>query len=206
MADPVVLSEEPETFKVTVNDPTKPKAIATARKIPPKENAKEKLIHAFFGAEVNSDNLGEHIVKDYAEPTAKKILNTVAQSVLHKLGDAVQMLLFGKIVDNKNGPVDYTSFSNPGIASAPVAHKLTDKVETFVFSTRQEALKVLDYLKGLIATYGSASVLNYYEAVQEPPDYMMADRGWMDLSSAEVRNTPEGWIIDLPRPIALKRG
>ena len=60
-------------------------------------------------------------------------------------------------------------------------------------------------MKGRIATYGSASVLNYYELVGEQVDYMMADRGWLDLSTAEVRSAPEGFIIDLPRPIMLKR-
>ena len=37
---------------------------------------------------------------------------------------------------------------------------------------------MLEYLKGLIDTYGSASVMNYYEAVNEPVDFMMANKGW----------------------------
>lgn len=206
MAEPVILSEEPKQIKIDIDDPMKPKAIVKgAKKIPRKPKWGDKLIAAFFGSDVNSENLGEHIIKDYAEPTGKKILNNVAQGVLKRLGDGVQILLFGKIVENRNGPVDYTSFSNPNNAG-PVAHKLAERVEQFSFNTAQDARKVLEYLKGLIDTYGSASVMNYYEAVNEPVDFMMANKGWTNLNAATVKDTPEGFIIDMPRPIMLKRG
>ena len=205
MAEPVILSDEPDQIKIQVDDPSKPKNIVSnVRKIPQKARVSDKLIGAFFGEDVNTGNIGEHLIKDYAEPAGKRILNTFAQTLLKKAGDAVQVLLFGKVI-NSDGPTDYTSFSNPNIKKGPVAHKLTQQVEQFAFSTRQEAVKVLDALKGRIATYGSASVLNYYELVGEQVDYMMADRGWLDLSTAEVRSAPEGFIIDLPRPIMLKR-
>lgn len=205
MAEPVILSDEPDQIKIQVDDPSKPKNIVSnVRKIPQKARVSDKLIGAFFGEDVNTSNIGEHLIKDYAEPAGKRILNTFAQTLLKKAGDAFQVLLFGKVI-NSDGPTDYTSFSNPNIKRGPVAHKLTQQVEQFAFSTRQEATKVLDALKGRIATYGSASVLNYYELVGEQVDYMMADRGWLDLSTAEVRSAPEGFIIDLPRPIMLKR-
>lgn len=205
MPEPVILSEEPSAVKIKIDDPNKPKAIVTnVKKIPRKQNVGDRLIGAFFGSEVNHENLGEHIIKDYAEPAGKKILNNLAQGILKRLGDGVQILLFGKVIENKNGPVDYTSFSNPN-AAAPVAHKLSNPVEQFVFSTASDARKVLDYLRGLIAQYGSASVMNYYEAVKEPVDFMMADNGWLDLTQASVKDTPEGFVINLPRPIRLKR-
>jgi hypothetical protein len=49
-------------------------------------------------------------------------------------------------------------------------------------------------------------VLDYYEAVNEPVDYMMYNQGWLDLSTAQIRVAPEGFIIDMPRPIVLKKG
>ena len=204
----VILSEEPRDIRVNIQDPTKPssKQIATAKKVQQKPKLGDKVIGAFFGQEVNSQNLGEHLLNDYAVPTGKKMLNNAAQSTLKRVGDAVQVLLFGKVVSSNNGPTDYTSFSNPNVAQRPTAHKLMNSVEQFAFSTRNDAARVLEYLRGKIATYGSASVLDYYEAVNEPVDYMMANQGWMDLSTAQIRIAPEGFIIDLPRPIALKRG
>lgn len=205
MAEPVILSEEPKSIKIQVDDPSKPKAVVKGvKKIPRKQNVGDKLIGAFFGSEVNSENLGEHIIKDYAEPAGKKILNNLAQGILKRLGDGVQILLFGKVIENRNGPVDYTSFSNPNNAG-PVAHKLAERVEQFSFNSAADARKVLDYLKGIIREYGSASVMNYYESVNEPVDFMMANKGWTNLNSAVIRDTPEGFVIDMPRPIMLKR-
>lgn len=204
--DRVILSEEPNQVRINIDDPTKPKQIAQAKKIPPKETMLDKVIHGCYGNEVNKSNVGEYVLKERLVPIGKRMINNGAQDILKKASDVVQMLIFGKIVDNKNGPTDYTSFSNPNAAKPPTAHKLMNQVEQFAFSTRQDAQRVLDYLRGKISTYGSASVLDYYEAVNEPVDYMMANQGWMDLSTAQIRIAPEGFIIDLPRPIALKRG
>lgn len=205
---PVILSEEPENFKISIEDPSKPKPQNVAvKKIPKKPTVGEKLVGAFFGQDVTPQTLGDHILNEYAVPTGKRLLNNAAQSTLKHLGDGIQVLLFGKVINSNNGPTDYTSFSNPNtVNSQPQAHKLMDQVETFAFSSRNDAGQVLEYLRGKIATYGSASVLDYYEKVGEPVDYMMANKGWMDLSTAQIRIAPEGFIIDLPRPIALKRG
>lgn len=213
MADePIIMSEEPEEVKINISDPSKPpssKQIATAKKLPPKENIIDKAIHGFYGNDVNRSNLGEYILKERIEPIGKRMINNGAQNILKRLGDAVQVIIFGKVV-NTNGPTDYTSFSNPNVinqkSTAPTAHKLMDQVDQFAFSTRNDASKVLEYLRGKIATYGSASVMDYYEAVNEPVDYMMANRGWMDLSMATISISAEGFIIELPRPILLKRG
>lgn len=206
--DPVILSEEPDDIKINIDDPLKPKSkqIAQARKIPPKETVVDKVIHGLYGNEVNKSNVGDFVLKERILPIGQRMINNGAQNILKRAGDVVQMLIFGKIVENKNGPTDYTSFSDPNVSKPPTAHKLMNQVEQFAFSTRQDAQKVLEYLRGKIATYGSASVLDYYEAVNEPVDYMMANQGWMDLSTAQIRIAPEGFIIDMPRPIALKRG
>ena len=204
----VILSEEPESVRINIQDPTKPsKQIAQAKKLPPKETVVDKVIHGFYGNDVNKSNVGDFILKERLVPVGKRMLNNASQDFLKRTGDAIQMLIFGKVIDNKNGPTDYTSFSNPNVAqSTPTAHKLMNQVEQFAFSTRTDAERVLAYLRGRIKEFGSTSVLDYYEAVNEPVDYMMSNQGWMDLSTATIRVAPEGFIIDLPRPIALKRG
>lgn len=206
----VILSEEPSSVRINVQDPTKPnpKHIANAKKLPPKETVVDKVIHGFYGSEVNKSNIGEYFLKERLIPVGQRMLNNASQNILKRTGDAVQMLIFGRIVDNKSGPTDYTSFSNPNNVNPtpPTAHKLMNQVEQFAFSTRNDAERVLLYLKGRIKEFGSCSVLDYYEAVNEPVDYMMSNQGWMDLSTAQVRIAPEGFIIELPRPIALKKG
>ena len=209
--DPVIFSEEPGDVKINIQDPSKPnpsKQIAHAKKLPPKETITDKVIHGLYGNDVNRDNVGDYVLKERLIPVGKRMLNNGAQNILKHASDVVQMLIFGKVIENKNGPTDYTSFSNPSVATStsPTAHKLMNQVEQFAFSTRQDAERVLSYLRGRIKEFGSCSVLDYYEAVNEPVDYMMSNQGWMDLSTAQIRVAPEGFIIDLPRPILLKRG
>lgn len=207
--EPVILSQEPGPVRININDPTKkpsgPPKFKSQK--PPKETVGVKLKHAFLGPDV--DKVGEYVVKEYLEPAGKRMVNNASQNILKKIGDGIQILLFGKIISTQNGGVDYTSFYNPSIAPGqqPVkAYKLLDAVDTFTFPTNSAATEVLNYLKGRIRTYGSVSVADYYENIGATVDYMMVDRGWINLESARVISTPDGFIIDLPRPIGLKRG
>lgn len=212
MADnqnPVILSQEPSAVRINIEDPSKPKNPQKyTSKAPPKESVGTKVKHAFFGPDV--DKVGQYVLTEYLEPAGKRMLNNATQSVLKKIGEGVQVLIFGKVINSQNGGVDYTSFYNPGINTqqnnAPKAYKLMDAVDTFTFATRNDAQETLAYLKGRIATYRSASVADYYEHIGAPVDYMMVDRGWINLENARVISTPAGFEIELPRPIALKRG
>ena len=206
--EPVILSQEPTAVRINIQDPNAPKKQPKfANRIPAKESAGSKIKHAFLGPEV--DNVGEFILKEYLEPAGKKIVNNASQTLLKKIGDGIQVLLFGRVI-TQNGGVDYTSYSNPNISpgynSQPKAYKLLDAVDTFTFRTHSDAMEALNYLRGRLATYKSVSVADYYENIGAPVDYMMVNRGWVNLDSARVVSTPDGFIIDLPRPIALKLG
>lgn len=214
--DKVILSEEPDKIKLNIQDPTKPansagKMIKVNQKIP----VKDRVIGALFGPEVNSQNLGQTLVDDYAIPTGKRMLNNAAQNTLKRFGDAVQVLLFGKVINSTSGPTDYTSYSNPDKANAVKTqgvYRVMDQVDTFAFAQKNKAEECLAYLRGRIAKYGSVSVVDYFEWINTnlnteiSLDYNMTYRGWIDLSSARVSVAAEGFIIELPRPIALQRG
>lgn len=209
---PVILSEEPSSVKINIQDPNKPKQ--NAGKVVKREQKKsfwDKVIGAFFGPDVNSQNLGQHFVDDYAVPTAKRMINNGIQTGLKRTGDAAQMMLFGRVVNSSNGPTDYTSFSQPNGSVANGGYRVMDQVDVFAFTDKRKAEECLAYLRGRIGTYGSAGVLDYWEWINDnlkmdiPLDYNMANRGWKDLSNVRIMTDPNGYIIDFPRPIALQR-
>lgn len=208
--DPVILNHEPNTqIKINIEDPTKPKKAKFTNQIKAKESVGTKLKHAFLGPDV--DDVSNYILKEYLEPTGKRLLNNGAQGLLKHIGNGIQVLLFGKVVNQQNGGVDYTSFYNSNIGpngqqQQQKSYKVMDAVDTFTMS-RENALETLAYLKGRIKEFGSASVLDYYEHIGAPLDYMMSDRGWKNLDNVQVLPMPgNGFYIDLPRPIYLKRG
>lgn len=208
--EPVILNAEPKQIKINIEDPNKPKPQPKfSKKDPPKETFGTKMKHAFLGPDV--DKVGDYMLNEYLVPTSKRLLNNASQNFLKKLGDGIQVLLFGKVVNTQNGGVDYTSFYNPKVGNSGQqqnvkAYKLMDAVETFTFPNRTIAQETLEYLRGRIREYGSASVLDYYEYIQAPFDYMMGNKGWINLDNARIITSPEGFQIDLPRPISLKRG
>lgn len=208
--EPVILSHDPNTqIKISIEDPRKPKQAKFTNQIKAKESVGTKLKHAFLGPDV--DDVGNYILKEYLEPTGKRMLNNGAQGILKHIGNGIQILLFGKVVNQQNGGVDYTSYYNSNIGPGgqqqqQKSYKVMDAVDTFTMS-RENALETLAYLKGRIKEFGSASVLDYYEHIGAPLDYMMSDRGWKNLDNVQVLPLPgNGFYIDLPRPIYLKRG
>lgn len=215
MADEkIILSEEPGSVRVSTVDPTKPKQSGGGKMITKKQKVPflDRVIGAFFGTDVNRENVGDHILNDWAVPVAKRMANNAVQGSLKRVGDATQVMLFGKVVNQNNGPVDYTSYSNPNGQHAPKAgaYRVMDQVEVFAFSDKNAAIACLNYLRGRISTYGSASVVDYFEWIntnlncEVPLDYNMTYRGWVDLSNVVITPDPNGFIINLPRPVSLK--
>ena len=212
--DPVILSEEPSSVRINIQDPNKPKQSPGGKLIkkPKKIPWYDRLLSGLFGNDVNHENIGEHFINDWAVPTGKRMLNNGIQSGLKRAGDATQVLLFGRVVSSSNGPTDYTSFSNPNVAQKPGGYRVMDQVDVFAFTDKRKAEECLAYLRGRIQTYGSASVVDYYEwintnlQVDIPLDYNMTYRGWVDLNNVIITPDPNGFIINLPRPVGLKRG
>lgn len=213
--DPVILSEEPSNVRINIQDPNKPKQSAGGKMIkkPQKVPLIDRIIGAFFGSDVNKDNLGEHLINDYAVPAGKRMINNGIQSGLKRVGDASQVMLFGRVVNSTNGPTDYTSFSYPNsVNPSPGGYRVTDQVDVFAFTDRNRAEECLAYLRGRIQTYRSVGVLDYFEWINDnlhadiPLDYNMANKGWVDLNNVTVIPDPNGFIINLPRPVFLKKG
>lgn len=212
--DPVILSEEPSSVRINIDDPNKPKSNAGGQMVkrPQKIPWYDRIIGALFGNDVNHENVGDKLIKDYAVPTGQRMLNNGIQTGLKKAGEAAQVMIFGRVINSTNGPTDYTSFSKPGNVATPGIYQVTQAVDVFAFRDRNKAEECLAYLKGRIATYQSVGVLDYFEWLNDKLnagislDYNMADRGWRDLSNVFVKPDPNGYIIDLPKPVFLKRG
>lgn len=212
--DPVIFSEEPQKMKINIQDPNKQKATNGGKmvKIEKKKSFLDRVIGAVFGNdEVNTTNVGEHFMNDFAEPLGKRLLNNAVQGALKKTSEATQTLLFGHVVNSVDGPTDYTSFSSPNKVK-PGGYRVMDRVDVFAFTDKNKALECLAYLRQRIQTFGSAGVLDYFEWINDnlnqeiPLDYNMANKGWVDLSNVTISVDPNGFIINLPNPIGLKKG
>lgn len=206
---PVILRSDPAEVRINIDDgkPKKAKEAQYLSRTPAKQSFGTKMKHAFLGPDV--DNAGDYILNEYLVPTGKRMVNNASQNILKKIGDGIQFLLFGKVIQGKERYEDFTSYSKPNQGQGQtntMAYKVADAVDTFAL-TNEKAHETLAYLRGRIREYGSTSVLDYYEYIGAPMDYTLSDRGWKNLDSATIKPMPgTGFYIDLPRPIFLKKG
>lgn len=78
--------------------------------------------------------------------------------------------------------------------------------QEIVVGTDQEARDVLTQLNDLLATYGTASVHDFYELTGIDSDYTDHEWGWKDIRGSAVRAVRGGFEIYLPSPIPINSG
>lgn len=74
--------------------------------------------------------------------------------------------------------------------------------EDIVFE-KNDAEDIISGLIDLIESYGQATVGDLYSLAGVTPEYTVGGFGWTNLSRATVRRVRDGYVLDLPRPIAL---
>lgn len=69
------------------------------------------------------------------------------------------------------------------------------------FNNREDAEQVLWELVNLIKMHRFAYVSDLYDFIDVDSTYADTKYGWYDLTSASIKHTRDGYILDLPRPV-----
>ena len=79
------------------------------------------------------------------------------------------------------------------------------QVEPFLVSSRSDAELVVEQLFEIISMYGVVSVADLYDLVGLSSLSTHVDNkwGWAILQNVDIRQTREGYVIDLPLPEAI---
>lgn len=156
----------------------------------------------FFGDSMSS--IGQYILWDVLIPAAK---NTISEIV----SNGIEMMLYGDARpssgirrDRSRSYVSYNSIYHGGqkretTSRARSRHSFSD----VVLESRMDAEEVLSSLVELIDTYDVATVADFYSSVGLEGEWSDNKFGWDNLSSAEVKRIREGYILVLPKPVAL---
>lgn len=78
------------------------------------------------------------------------------------------------------------------------AHRRPDAGEVILLN-KEDAELVLERLTDIIDTYDFATVADLKELVGLPAAYVDANWGWTSLQYADIRQTREGYLLDLPQ-------
>ena len=149
-------------------------------------------------------SLGQYIVEDWLIPAFKKTVYDVFSNGMH-------YLLYGKSAETKSGSlaskISYSGFYQKSYgesSSTPVSNPVFD-YDNIIFSNRGDAEAVLSVMDDCIDVYGVVSVGDFYELSNVAiPSYTVNKYGWTNIRSAEVIRCRDGYMIKLPRAMALK--
>lgn len=194
-----------------------PEKIVTGRVLERKKSLGSKFREQFVGDDARS--VWAHLLLDVIIPSTKNLLyDMVVEGARRKLygGAGPSRPLTGRFAQGPT-PVNYTAYSSqaPGRVSSPdpagsaqreLARQKRSMMDMtgVILETREEGLMVLDRLTDMIEQYGAAQVVDFYAMVGLPRDFTDVKYGWTSLASAQVRQIPEGFLLDLPKPRILE--
>lgn len=196
---PVVkLNEKPEVQKVVTNP-------VSQRKAPLGRRVRDQF------AGDDAQTVGGYVLFEVLIPAAKNMLVEAGQQALERLffgGDrpgrpsaaAPGYTPYGKIF---RGQAVVQSNSNARTLSPQ--SRATHDFADILFATRVEVDEVVSKLSDLISQYDVATVADLYYLVGITPQFTDDNWGWDDIRHAQIRPGRQGYILDMPRPIALNK-
>lgn len=135
----------------------------------------------------------------------------IKRGIADTFQNLIEMMLFGspRPRGSKGGSerVSYSSYyksdSRGNRGDDNVDHYSGYDYRDIILSSRGEAEEVLDVLTGAIEEYGQATVSDLYDAVGITGTFADNKYGWTNLSSARVRMTRKGYLVELPRALPI---
>lgn len=149
----------------------------------------------------DSTSVKSYILNDVLIPSFKKAVSDIVTN-------GIDIILYGETRHSKkpNGSkVSYTSYydrDRDDRYRAPITRS-DYSYNNVVVSSRAEAEKIIEVLEETISTYGVATVADFYDSVGITGQFTDNNFGWTNLSTAKAIPTRDGWIISLPRALAI---
>lgn len=176
--------------------------VVTSKPMLKKKSIFSKMSEAFVGDD--SRNVGEYLLYDILIPTIKSMFLEMITSGSEKILYGDERRPNRTYRDRGVSRVSYSSYYNsPGRSSHRRSPDRGIDMDDIILGTRDEAEEVLSALCDIVETYEQASVSDLHELLGITSNYTDRKYGWDNLSSACVRRTRDGYLIDLPRTIVL---
>ena len=166
-----------------------------------KKSGMRKLSDTFLSEDVS--NVKSYIFSEVLLPAAKKLVSDIVTN-------GIDMLLYGKI-KNKKGNSSKVSYSRyyddrrdrSRDYRSPVVRNNFDYDE-IIFETRGDAEAVLDAMYDILNQYKVVSVAELYDLASiTTHNYTCNNYGWIDLRGSSVVHVRDGYILKLPRALAI---
>lgn len=178
-------------------------------KVKTKKSEIRKFTDIFIAEDIGV--VKDYVVNDLVIPWTKDLIG----DILH---NTVDMLFFGKNSGRSSrsrsgsgrradvGHVSYRSYYDDKRDREERRDRSNSRFtyDDIVFDSRIDAENVLEQMKDIIDTYDLVRVLDLYDlAGVSPAPHTGHNFGWTNLSRAYVDRVRDGYIIKLPKPVAI---
>lgn len=193
--------EEPERKKV--------KKVVTGTVKTKKKSTSRKLVEDFISEDI--DSVTSHILSDVIIPALKDTFyDAVTSGLSMLLGGSGTSNNYRRPYSSTRDREPYNKYYNKnrnldrrGTSSERGGRSEKYSPDDIILDSRVEAEEVLDVLYDYLDEFKMVSLLELYEAVGKPTNYMDSKYGWFDLSSASVVRVRDGYLLKLPRVTLL---
>lgn len=163
-----------------------------------KKSGIRKLSDTFLSEDVS--NVKSYIFSEVLLPAAKKLVSDIVTN-------GANMLLYGEIKNKKgnSSKVSYSRYYDDRSRDyrSPVVRNNFDYDE-IIFETRGDAEAVLDAMYDILNQYKVVSVAELYDLASiTTHNYTCNNYGWIDLRGSSVVRVRDGYILKLPRALAI---
>ena len=163
-----------------------------------KKSGIRKLSDTFLSEDVS--NVKSYIFSEVLLPAAKKLVSDIVTN-------GTNMLLYGEIKNKKgnSSKVSYSRYYDDRSRDyrSPVVRNNFDYDE-IIFETRGDAEAVLDAMYDILNQYKVVSVAELYDLASiTTHNYTCNNYGWIDLRGSSVVRVRYGYILKLPRALAI---
>ena len=167
-----------------------------------KKNELRKFADIFISEDVNS--VKSYLFMDVLVPAIKKAVYDIVTN-------GIDMFLYGGSGRSKNNSnssrVSYRNYydqkNTPSRGSENVRSSNAFDYDDIIFDNRGEAEAAKKQMQDIVTRYGIVTVNDLYEMVNLTAPFTSTKYGWMDVSSADVIRTRDGYVLKLPRAMPI---
>lgn len=171
-----------------------------------KDNKYLRMIFAKDFNDVKAD-----LVTQYIEPKIKDLVWGFIQAQFDIAMNGLRMMVYKdyKPIDRAKIPAERYSYANyyPISNNAPARPSMVSEISYDEFSWKEygSADAVLTGMKDILSKKKFVTVLDMYGLADiKTTNYTLNDWGWYNLDFVEIKGSPDGYILTLPKAQPLK--
>lgn len=196
-------SNKSKTEAVKQAEEKRVEKVVTGKVVTKKKSGFSKFADEFISEDAK--NIKSYVIGDVLIPAFKKAISDI-------ITDGIDIILYGGNGRSRSGRsnADRVSYRNYYDDRRPSDRLTTSRYSSnsysyddIILDSRGEAEEVLARMDELMDTYGLVRVADLKDLVGITGSYTDNKYGWTNIRNAEIVHVRNGWMIKMPRAVAI---